>query len=168
MARRRRRCRQPQVALVVGIVSALGAPLEAGDGRDWYAKLAGGYYALRSQDSGLGGYVALGHQATRMSVELGVTAAPGYSTGFGSADVAGMLRLCTGCAVRPSLGAGAGVMFDADREGVVTWVGLGATLDWHLSEKNAVSVSGRLARHGGDRGPHVISIGWKHTFGTRP
>jgi hypothetical protein len=146
---------------MVGWLAA--APARAQDPRPWSVIAEAGRSSLHEDDDPRVGALRLARsfgEGRRFRAHAGFVGSS-YFVLDGGAEVA----LCTACRAAPFLGAGIGLMGEDEFVGAA--LHLNAGVEVALGSRAALRLAGQLGRHGGQRGPHAITLGIAVHFGSR-
>jgi hypothetical protein len=151
------------VGLMMGAVVLVANPLRAQETKPWTMRMESSLMQIHSDDRAPAG-------ALRLSRALGADGATAVdvglsASGYLSLDAGIERRLCTRCRIQPFLGGGIGLLGE---DGYTGWMVRGtAGLEAPLGSGWVGRVSGQLGSHGGQSGPHMVTIGLGRRFGTR-
>ena len=141
----------------------LAGPSYAQEAGPWTARIESGPMWIHTDDRSGAGALRVSREVGKsgaLALDLGVAASSSLSLEGGVE-----WKLCPNCRIRPFVGAGAGALGEDDYAG---WMVRGnAGIEAPLGRRVVARVGGQLGAHGGQRGPHLLTVALGYRFGRR-
>ena len=150
---------------VAAMVLLPASGLDAASPGPWSIRVEGGLSRIHSDDRGAGGALRVARDlgaARGASLEVGLMSGHSYA----ALDLGLEARLCRGCRFAPFLGIGVGALGEEDYTGWLARVTGGVAAP--MGTRVFLRASAQLAVHGGQRGPHLFTVGLGYRFGRSP